>query len=456
MRVCIIGTGYVGLTMGACLADIGHDVVCVDIDGSKITSLCNGVIPVHEPGLSKIVEKNYKRNTLSFSMDVGEGVSESDIVFIAVGTPFNEKSVDLSHVESAAKGIAKGINKYTIIANKSTVPVGSAELVKRIILENMVYPHKFDVVSNPEFLREGSAVKDFLNPDRIIIGTDSQKAAEIMTELYRPLKAPILITDQISAEIIKYACNAFLATKVSFINFIANLCDAVGANVKDVATGMGYDKRISFEFLKAGPGWGGSCLPKDCKTFIKIAEDCGYEFNLLKEVLKVNEDQKRLVVVKIRQLLGDLKDKCIGILGLSFKPNTDDVREAPAIDIINHLQTECALVKAYDPAAMENAGRILKGVEFATNAYEVAKDSDMLVLLTEWDEFRWLDFERIKSLLKKPIIFDTRNCLDSQLLTEFGFVYTGIGVKGISLEKIQRPETSLFMEAQGLEGESLI
>ncbi|MEW6189196.1 MAG: UDP-glucose/GDP-mannose dehydrogenase family protein [Actinomycetota bacterium] len=428
MKICIIGVGYVGLVTGACFADIGHDVICVDVDSDKISKLRAGIIPIYEPGLDQIVTRNQKTGRIMFSTDITVGVQKSDMIFITVGTPPDKtEAADLTHVKAAAGEIARAMNGYKVIVNKSTMPLGSTKLVQGIIEESKINPHHFEVVSNPEFLREGSAVEDFLHPDRIIIGTHSQKAAEVMTELYSPFNAPVLVMDPVSAELIKYASNAFLATKISFINAIANICEKVGADVREVALGMGYDKRIGFEFFNAGPGWGGSCLPKDCKALVKIAENYGYDFQLLKGTIQINENQKRFIVTKVRELLGNLKGKDIGILGLSFKPNTDDIRDSPAIDIVRHLRAEGASIKAYDPVAMENAEHILKGVKFVHDAYEAAKDSDILLLLTEWDHFKWLDFKKIKSLLKKPILFDARNYLDSNALKHLGFIYRGVG-----------------------------
>lgn len=428
MDVAVVGVGYVGLVTGAGLARVGHKVVCVDVDEGKISNLNKGLISIFEPGLDELVRAGLGEGSLTFSTDLNEAVEASDIIFICVGTPSDENgAADLSFVKEVAKGIARAIDRYKIIVNKSTVPVGTTRLVERIIEENMPHPHEFDVISNPEFLREGSAVEDFLNPDRIVIGTSSQRAIGLMTELYRPIKAPLAITDPASAEMIKYASNAFLATKVSFINAISNICDAVGADVKEVALGMGYDRRIGFEFLKAGPGWGGSCFGKDCRALIKIAEGNGYDFELLKGVIEVNEAQRELIVSKVKKLLGDLKGKRIGALGLSFKPNTDDLRDSPAISILRKLRSKGASIKAYDPAAMENAKDVLGDIEYVSDAYQTAEGSDILILLTEWDEFKWLDFQKIKSLLRKPVVLDARNCLDHSALRKMGFTYEGVG-----------------------------
>lgn len=426
MKVCTIGTGYVGLVTAACLASVGHELNAVDIDAAKVGLLNSGDIPIYEPGLENLVLPAVESGMLKFTTDLAKSVAETDIVFISVGTPSDENgSADMSAVKTVATGIAKSINRYKVIVNKSTMPVGSTKLVERIIQKNMSVAHEFDVISNPEFLREGSAVDDFLNPDRIVIGTNSQRAIGIMTELYAPIKAPLFITDPASAEMIKYASNCFLATKVSFINAIANICEAVGADIKEVAMGMGYDRRIGFEFLRAGPGFGGSCFQKDCRALISIADDNNYDFHLLKGVLNVNDRQRQVVVEWVEKLLEN-KSR-VGVLGLAFKPNTDDMRDSPAIDIIAGLQAKGHEVVAYDPVAMDNARQVIKDVRYASDPYETASDSDIIVLLTEWEEFKWLDWRRIKNLLRKPVVFDTRNCLDPRTLRQLGFTYQGIG-----------------------------
>lgn len=414
------------MVTAACLANIGHELIAVDIDADKISALKSGKIPIYEPGLENVLMPALESGKLRFSTDLSEGVTESDIIFISVGTPADENgSADMMAVRAVAAEIAKSINKYKVIVNKSTMPVGSTKLVERIILENIAVAHEFDVVSNPEFLREGSAIDDFLNPNRIVIGANSQRAVGLMTELYAPIKAPLLITDPASAEMIKYASNCFLATKVSFINAVANICETVGADVKEVALGMGYDKRIGFDFLKAGPGFGGSCFPKDCKAMLSIAKDNGYEFKLLNGVLEVNSRQRLIVTESIDKMLGT--ESRIGVLGLAFKPNTDDMRDAPSVDIIADLQTKGHQIAAFDPASMDNAKKIMRDVEFVNDPYEAAKGSDIVILLTEWEEFRWLDWHKVKGLLNRPIIFDTRNCLDPQTLRSLGFTYKGIG-----------------------------
>lgn len=428
MDIAVLGVGYVGLVTGACLAKLGNKVVCGDVNKNKIANLAKAILPIYEPGLDDLVAAGLKERNLSFSNNINQAVADSDLVFICVGTPSDENgAADLTYIREAAKQIAKSINGYKLIINKSTVPVGSTKLVEKVISDNISVAHEFDVISNPEFLREGSAVDDFLHPDRIVVGTTSQKAISLVTELYRPISSPLIITDSASAEMIKYASNAFLATKVSFINAIANVCEAVGADIKEVALGMGYDGRIGFEFLRAGPGFGGSCFPKDCKALIRIAEDNGYDFELLKGVLEVNEAQQQLMVLKVKKKLGSLQGKIIGALGLSFKPNTDDVRDSPAIVIVSKLLEEGAEVKAFDPVAMNNARLALPQLTTVNDAYEVAKESDALLILTEWDEFKWLDFSRMKGLLKNPVVIDTRNCLDPKALRQMGFTYEGVG-----------------------------
>ena len=424
----MIGTGYVGLVTGACLADLGHTVLCVDRDSEKIEALSAGRVPIYEEGLEALVRKNLESGDLRFTTDVQEAVSKSKFVFITVDTPPDEVGrADMTHVEQVARSIAGSIDDYKVIINKSTVPIGSTKMVQRIIEESMEEHCEYDVVSNPEFLREGSAVSDFLNPSRIVIGSDSQKAVILLTELYRGLDAPLLVTDPVSAEMIKYASNAFLATKVTYINAIANLCEAVGADVREVAIGMGYDERIGFEFLKPGPGFGGSCFPKDCRALLTISRDHGYDFDLLDGVLEVNQEQHERIVTKVDRMAGGLKGKKVGVLGLAFKANTDDVRESPAVKVTRMLLKRGAQVTAFDPRAMDNARRELSGAGFAESAYEVARGADILVLLTEWDEFKWLDYERVRELMARPLIVDARNCLDPGVLRKLGFTYEGIG-----------------------------
>lgn len=429
MKVATIGSGYVGLVTAACLAQIGHDVIGADIDKDKIKQLQAGKVPIYEPGLDEIIAASTANGRLSFIDDVPEAIRVADIVFITVGTPPDENgAADMSYVKAVAKTIAQNLDRYKIVVNKSTVPVGSTVLVAKVIQENLSERREFDVISNPEFLREGSAVEDFLHPDRIVVGTDSQRAAGLMNELYKPLNSPIVITDPASAEMVKYASNCFLATKVSFINAIANICDAVGADVKEVALGMGYDKRIGFEFLRAGPGFGGSCFPKDCHAMLSIASDHGYDFQLLRGVMDINVRQKNLIADQANKLLEGVKDPRIGILGLAFKPNTDDMRDAPALDIIPHLKKDDRKIVAFDPVSMDNAKELLPdGIDYVSDPYEVCEKSDLVVVLTEWDEIRWLEWRRVKEVMKRPVVYDTRNCLDPQNLRRLGFTYQGVG-----------------------------
>ena len=426
MRICLVGTGYVGLVTGACFADLGHDVICVDVVAEKVEKLRGGQIPIHEPGLDEVVQRGLEAGRLRFTTDLGEGVRNSQFVFICVPTPPAEDgSADLSHVEQAAIDIAKHIGDYKVIVNKSTVPIGSSRIVERMVRERLPAQIDFDVASNPEFLREGSAVFDFMHPDRVVIGTGSERAAGLLTELYRPLGAPLIVTDPATAEMIKYASNAFLATKISFINAISNICDSVGADVKDVALGMGYDARIGFEFLRPGPGFGGSCLPKDCRALISLAEKNGYDFGLLRGVLQVNDAQRIVITSKVARLLGGLDGKVIGVWGLAFKPNTDDIRYSPSLAVIHDLLAAGARIRAYDPAVAEEQS--FDGVERATDALDAVEGADALVLLTEWNEFRWLDFGRVRQAMRTPTVVDARNFLDPHLLRQLGFTYEGIG-----------------------------
>jgi UDPglucose 6-dehydrogenase len=398
----------------------------VDVIAEKVEKLRGGQIPIYEPGLEEVVMRALEAGRLSFTTDLGAGVGPAQFVFICVPTPPAEDgSADLSHVEQAAIDIARHISEYKVIVNKSTVPIGSSRLVERIIRERLPAQIEFDVASNPEFLREGSAIFDFMHPDRVVIGTHSERAAGMLTELYRPLGAPLIVTDAATAEMIKYASNAFLATKISFINAIANICDAVGADVKDVALGMGYDGRIGFEFLKPGPGFGGSCFPKDSRALISVAERNGYEFGLLRGVLEVNDEQHRVIAGKVERLLGGLEGKTIGVWGLAFKPNTDDVRDSPSLAVIRHLVERGARVRAYDPVV--DPAKTFDGVERATGAMEAVDGADALLLLTEWNEFRWLDFAKVRDAMADPTVVDARNFLDPHLLRQLGFSYEGVG-----------------------------
>lgn len=446
MNICVIGIGYVGLVVGACLADSGNDVFCIDINTEKVENLKNGKIPIYEPGLEELVKRNVKEGRLQFSTDISNAIKNSLICFIAVGTPAGEDgSSDLKYVLNVAKNIGQYLNDYKIIVNKSTVPVGTAEMVQEIIqtelnIRNVLY--EFDIVSNPEFLKEGVAIDDFMKPDRVIIGVNNEKTAKIMEELYSPFVQtgkPILVMDVKSAEMTKYAANAMLATKISFINEIANLCELVGADVTNVRKGIGSDSRIGLEFLFPGVGYGGSCFPKDIQAIIKTASEYDYNLNILTAVEKVNKYQKGLLVDKIIRHFQktnttmslsntNLKGKVIGIWGLSFKPGTDDMREAPSIDIINRLLGLGAKIKAYDPAAMEEASKIFGDtIEYVDDNYKAVKDVDALAIITEWNEFRKPNFEKIKNIMKTPLIFDGRNIYDPNEVKSKGFIYYGIG-----------------------------
>lgn len=435
MKICIIGTGYVGLVSGTCLADFGLSVTCVDQDEQKINLLNSGGVPIYEQNLEALIKKNVSAGRLIFTTDLEKAVKQSQVIFIAVGTPPNhDGSANLEQIEEVAKEVTRYINEYKVIVNKSTVPVGTATKIKKIINEYQPTskPIDFDIVSNPEFLREGSAVYDFIHPDKIVIGTTSEKALKIMQEIYRPLyliDTPFVITNPETAELIKYACNAFLATKITFINEIANLCDKVGADVHQIAKAMGLDGRISPKFLHPGPGYGGSCFPKDTRALCSIAESFGYEFQSLKAVVLANKRQRALMVEKIKRLVGGLKGKQIGILGLAFKQNTDDIRESSSIDIIKMLLKEGAKVKCFDPLAMENAKKILPNLTYCQDEYETAESSDALVIATEWNQFRNLDLNKIKTLLKTPIMIDLRNLYEPEKVKELGIVYEGVGRK---------------------------
>lgn len=429
MNICVIGSGYVGLVTGSCLADLGNDVICVDNDKSKISALRKGAVPIYEPGLEELIKRNVKEGRLSFTGNLRDGVKKSEIIFVCVPTPPKDNGdADLTYVETVSKEIALSMPSYRLIVEKSTVPVNTGEWVEHTINVYNKRRVKFDVASNPEFLKEGSAIEDFMNPDRVVIGVNSKRAADILTELYKPLNAPIVVTNIKSAEIIKHASNSFLATKISFINSVANICDKVGADVVDVARGMGFDKRISKDFLSAGIGFGGSCFPKDLAAFVHIAEKVGYDFGILKEVQRVNDRQKRSVIKRIESLLWNLSKKTVGVLGLSFKPGTDDLREAPSLEIIRMLRAEGVHVKAFDPVAMDKARIALgEGVKFCKDPYQVAKDSDCLLVVTEWNEFKELDFKKIKKLMRQPIIIDGRNIYDPEEMKKLGFKYIGIG-----------------------------
>ncbi len=442
MHISVIGTGYVGLVTGTCFAEFGNDVICVDIDAEKIKNLQNGKIPIYEPGLEDLVAKNLREQRLAFTTDLKVAVEKSLVIFIAVGTPAkNDGSADLKFVEDVAKEIAGYFNGYKVIVNKSTVPVGSGKWLAKVIQENLQQKCTFSVVSNPEFLREGSAIEDFMRPNRVVIGAESSEAIAIMKELYSPLyliETPFVITDLESAELIKYASNAFLATKVSFINEIANLCDLVGADVHHVAQGMGLDNRIGKKFLHPGPGYGGSCFPKDTHALIQVAQKYDYDFQILRATVRVNERQPQFMINKIKTAVGDLKNKTLGVLGLSFKPNTDDMRAAPSVEIINALLKEGAKIKAYDPEAMVNAKKILPQLIYCQDTYEAAKDCDALIFVTEWNQFRSLDLDKIKRLMKSPTVVDLRNIYNPEKIRAKGFHYTSVG----RLETLHREERS--------------
>jgi len=431
MNICIIGTGYVGLVTGACLAEFGMNLVCVDNDRQKIELLRQGKVTIHEPGLEDLVARNMKEGRLSFSTNIDEGVKSSLVIFIAVGTPSDaDGSADLKFVEEVAQEIARNMDGYKVVVVKSTVPVGTCRRLKQLIKGHQSHPTPFDVVSNPEFQREGSAIEDFMRPDRVTIGAESEQAIAIMKDIYSALyiiETPFVITSLETAEMIKYASNSFLATKISFINEIANLCEFVGADVHHVARAMGLDGRIGKKFLHPGPGYGGSCFPKDTRALWKMAQESGYSFKILDAVIKANEEQRKRMVGKIIEKVGDLKGKTIGVLGLAFKPNTDDIRESSSIVIIQGLLDMGAKVKAFDPAAMEEAKAVLPEIEFGKDAYDVARGVDALVLATEWNQFRRLDLTHIKELLKAPVFIDLRNVYDPDQMKRLGFDYCGVG-----------------------------
>jgi UDPglucose 6-dehydrogenase len=428
MKLAIIGTGYVGLVTGTCFAEVGHQVICVDNDARKVEMLQAGGIPIYEPGLEGLVKKNVAAGRLKFTASTAEGVQNSDVIFIAVPTPPQvDGSVDLSYIERVARDIAGAMNGYKIVVDKSTVPVKTGEKVAETIKRYCTSKLEFDVVSNPEFLREGFAVDDLMQPDRVVIGVRSQRPVAAMKEIYTPFNAPIIVTDINSAELIKHAANSFLALKISYINAIANVCEAAGANVQEVAHGIGLDERIGRRFLNAGIGFGGSCFPKDLSAFIKIAEQIGYDFKLLKEVQHINADQMERFVKKITETLWVLKEKKIGVLGLAFKQNTDDVRMSPAIDLCQRLLKEGASLRVYDPKAMDKARAILPDVTYVDDMNSVAEDCDALVVATEWDEFKQLDLARAKKSMTAPIFFDGRNLFDPAEMERLGWIYKSVG-----------------------------
>lgn len=431
MHIGIIGTGYVGLVTGACFAEFGLFVTCVDKDEKKIKSLKKGEIPFYEPGLDELVKRNVKQGRLIFTTKIAKAVESSLVIFIAVGTPRRgDGSADMKYVEEVAREIANQMNDYKVIVTKSTVPVGTGEKIREIISRNLKSRTDFDIVSNPEFLREGSAIEDFMRPNRVVLGAASPQAVAIMKDLYKPLyllETPFVITNIETAELIKYASNSFLATKISFINEIATLCEKVGADVHMVAKGMGLDQRIGSKFLHPGPGYGGSCLPKDTTALLKIAEDNNVHLGIVDAAVRANERQRIYMVERIKQSMGDLKGKTIAVLGLSFKPNTDDIRDAPSVPIIKTLLKEGAKIRAYDPVSMEEAEKILPEIKYCKDPYNTLKGADALIIMTEWNQFRNLELDKIKALLNSPFFFDLRNIYDPQKMREKGFQYYSVG-----------------------------
>ncbi len=427
-NICVVGVGYVGLVTGTAFADLGNRVRALDINEDRIKNLRQAILPIYEPGLKEVVERNIKVGRLSFTTSYEEALEDAEFVFICVGTPSGvDGEADLQYVRMAAESIAKMMKQPLIIINKSTVPVGTGDWVADIIRENQPNPIKFSVVSCPEFLREGSAVRDFFNPDRTVLGSTDLEAADRVAQLHLPLRAPIVVTDLRTAEMIKYASNAFLATKISFINEIANICETLGADVKEVATGMGYDKRIGAAFLEAGVGYGGSCFPKDVKALAHMAQVHGTHPQLLEAVMQINDFQRKQVILKLESLWGSVKGKNIGLLGLAFKQDTDDMREAPSITIGDYLNGRGAKVRGYDPVAMENASKIMPYMEMTQDALELAKDADALIVLAPWNEFKQLDMRKIKELMREPILIDGRNMYEPALMKSYGFTYRGVG-----------------------------
>ncbi len=433
MHITVVGTGYVGLVSGAGFADFGLDVTCVDCDETKIQALADGVIPIYEIGLEEIIRRNVKNRRLHFSTDLKTAVQRSLVIFIAVGTPEGaDGNPDLSQVETVARQLAEYMDDYKVIVTKSTVPIGTGKWIKKFIQDHQKEKINFDVISNPEFLREGSAIEDFMRPNRVVIGADSEQAAAIVKDIYRPLyliETPFVVTNLETAELSKYASNAFLATKITFINEVANLCEKVGADVHDVARAMGLDKRIGPKFLHPGPGYGGSCFPKDTLALARMGRKCGSPLGIVDAVIEANRKQRDIIIEKMDHVLGGLSDKVFGVLGLSFKPNTDDVRESPAIEICHRLMTVGASIRAYDPVAIPNAKRLLNGdrIVYCSDSYEAALGVDAILLATEWNEFRNIDLEKIKSLMKAAVIFDTRNVFEPGKMQALGFRYYGTG-----------------------------
>ena len=433
MNICVVGTGYVGLVTGAVFADLGNDVICVDNDRAKIQSLGAGRMPIYEPGLEEMVTRNTEDGRLAFTTDLASSVRQSDVIFIAVGTPPKDSGeTDLSQVEAVAAEIGRAMDRYKVVVTKSTVPVGTGEFVREVITRHQSTPIDFDVVSNPEFLREGSAIEDTLRPDRIVIGAPTQQVAMTLVELYAPLERPMIITDLPSAEVIKYASNAFLAAKISFINAIANVCETAGADVSQVMKGMGLDSRIGLAFLQPGLGYGGSCFPKDVDSLIHTAAQLGYDFKLLRSVVEINRERAAHLAGMMEKALAPMDDKTVAVLGLAFKPNTDDMREAKSLEVIRLLHAAGARIRAYDPVAMGNARPLLPGsVAFSHSAYDAAEGADAVVLLTEWNEFKFLNLERLRRLLRRPLIFDGRNLYEPERMRRLGFEYYSIGRKPV-------------------------
>jgi UDPglucose 6-dehydrogenase len=431
MHIGIIGTGYVGLVTGACFAEFGVFVTCVDKDEKKIKALKKGVVPFYEPGLDDLVKRNIRQGRLRFTKKIGEAVDDSLVIFIAVGTPpRGDGTADLKYIDEVAREIARHVNGYKVIVTKSTVPVGTGKRVRQIIAENLKEQNNFDIVSNPEFLREGAAIEDFMRPNRVVVGASSQQAVAILQDLYKPLyliETPFVITSIETAELIKYASNSFLAAKISFINEMANLCEKVGADVNVVAKGMGLDHRIGSKFLHAGPGFGGSCFPKDTKALLKLAEEHDIALSVISAAISTNEKQRSVMFDKIKRGMGEVKGKVITILGLSFKPNTDDLRDAPSLYLIGRMLKEKAKVRTYDPVAMESAKPLFPGVAFCKDPYDAVKGADALVIVTEWNQFRNLDLEKIKGLLRQPFFFDLRNIYEPGKMKKLGFKYVCVG-----------------------------
>jgi UDPglucose 6-dehydrogenase len=431
MHIAVIGTGYVGLVTGACFAEFGVDVTCVDVDAEKIERLESGIMPIYEPGLEQLVTKNVQAGRLRFTTDVKAAVEQALVIFLAVGTPpLPDGSPDLSFVEAAAISVAEYMNGYKVVVTKSTVPIGTGEHIRSLIRKNQKSGLAFGIVSNPEFLREGAAINDFMRPDRVVIGSADEEAIAIMRDLYRPLyliEAPFVITSLEAAELTKYAANAFLATKISFINEVANLCEKIGCDVHDVARAMGMDKRIGSKFLHPGPGFGGSCFPKDTRALASVARRFGSDSLMVDAVIEVNRRQRQAMLPKIEKLVGTLSGKTIAILGLAFKPETNDIREAPAQEIIRGLLAAGAKVRAYDPVAMNETAKVISEVNYAEDEYEAVRDADALVIVTEWNQFRALDMSRIRDLMKSPKIADLRNIYEPTDLRELGFDYVGVG-----------------------------